>query len=182
MIGLNRLSWVLRGSAILVFGGMLAGCGGISPGDYVLYSVAEAGDTKSSGCFPGGFDPQTHSDTDDGVKDITWAITAGPNDEFYLEGENLQGEKSDSGYDFHETKVDVQYNDPVTKATKITTTTLTDVPITVDGETISGTKTVKVSVKCSGQCPPDGVPTCTTSTEFNGAKIDDVKLEHDPAK
>jgi hypothetical protein len=166
---------------------MLAGCGGISTGDYVLYKVAlNALPKKSAGCFgPDGPDPNTRFDTDDGVGVATWVITAAPNDEWVLNTgkASLSGQKADSGYDFHETKVDVTYDgDTLTSNTKHTDTDAVDIPVTLSGDDISGTITEKLTHKCAGtNCPVDGIPSCTITTDFTGSEIDDVTLYHDPA-
>jgi hypothetical protein len=182
MIRTNHLGWMASSIAVVCFGGLLIGCGGISPGDYDMYRVALSVTKLSSGCA--GADPNTQSDRDDGVTDDDWVITANPNSEYFLTTAkySLQGEKADSGFSFHETKNDVTYDtdDLSTTTTRTITTNAISIPITVDGASISGTITDRTTEACDGACNVAGSPSCSMTTTFAGTRIDNVTLYATP--
>jgi hypothetical protein len=181
----NALSSVIGAVALVGVGSMLGGCGGLGPGDYVIYKVAIEPGSKSSGCyFPAdGPDLNTKSDSTNARSSATWILTAGPEDQFFLDigSASLVGEATDDGYDFSLRDVDVQYDDPNdSTSTKRTTTTSTSISMTIDGDAVSGSATSKTSFKCSGpNCGNQAIPSCTISNDFTGSDITDVELQHE---
>jgi hypothetical protein len=195
----RKLSSVLFGLGLLSVSAASAGCGGMAPGDYIIYKVSASQPTQSASCyFPlEGPPPNDKSDSETGRYNALVTLTAGPDDAFYLDvgdvGEligitnvtTIAGVATDDGYTFNQKNVNVEYAGPnggdVTKA-RYTTTDVVDVVVTVDGNSISGTATWSHSEKCSNSAdcaatPPK--PTCKTTTSFAGSELQDVELQHE---
>lgn len=188
----RKLSSWLCALGLLGFGAATAGCGGLAPGDYIIYKVSASQPKESASCyFPlDSLPPNKKSDSETGRYNALVTLTAGPDDTFFLDVSELDGVEgfssiagtaTDDGYTFNRKNVDVDYPEAedVTK-TRITTTTILDIAMTVDGNAVSGTTTWSHSVKCtnSGACPPP-TPTCKATTEFVGSELEDVELKHE---
>ncbi|MCC6525319.1 MAG: hypothetical protein IT373_21880 [Polyangiaceae bacterium] len=168
----------------LGLGGATAGCG-FGPGDYAIFQVALEEQSRSSGCYypDQGPSPNEMFDSSDLVSTDTWILTAGPNDQFYLSSNvaDLAGVETDDGYKFSASSVDVDFDGNVTTGTKRTEWRTLDVNVIVDGKAISGDSVSTTSYECVGTTCGAPIPSCTVTTSFTGAEIDDVDLEHDPA-
>jgi hypothetical protein len=186
----RKLSSWLCALGLLGFGAATAGCGGMAPGDYIIYKVSVSKPKESASCyFPlDSLPPNEKSDSETGRSNALVTLTAGLDDAFYLDVDELvegfssiAGTATDDGYAFNRKKVDVEYpeGEDVTK-TRITTTTIVDIAMTVDGNAVSGTTTWSHSVKCtnSGSCPPP-TPTCKITSEFVGSELQDIELKHE---
>jgi hypothetical protein len=171
----NWMRWVVKGGALI---GLCAaipaiGCGGIGPGDYVIYRIALSEPSLSGDCSSDSEDSSTFRDSQ------TFILYAGPNEKFYLDAGQgtLEGSATDEGFKFSGKSVDV---DDVPDQ-KQTTTTDVSVTVTVDGAAVSGTVTTKQTVTCTGtNCGGAGNFSCTQTSKFVGSEIHDVALEHDP--
>jgi hypothetical protein len=148
------------------------GCGGIGPGDYVIYRVAFAEAALTGDC----------AGNDDGDSSTfrnseTFVLYAGPNEKFYLDvGQvTIEGVVTDDGFKFSGESVDVDDNGAFTVTQRRTTT----ISVTVDGASISGTAVDDTSITCSGTGCPDN-DTCKSTVKFVGSEIKGVALEHDP--
>jgi len=163
----------------------LVGCGGISPGDYVIYRVSQAGDTdQSSGCFypDTAPTPGVASDSNTIRGSSTWIIYAAIDDKLYLDSGTftLEGAVTDTGYSFSGKTVDVSFdNDTDGTGAKRTDSVTTTITVTTDGDAISGTGVKKTSHACSGSTCGDKIPSCSETTSFVGTKVEDVELKHD---
>lgn len=155
------------------------GCGGIGPGDYVLYRVALSGPSNSSDCeLP--LDAQ--EDTSTIRQTATFVLYAGPEDDYYLDTGELtfEGAEKGDGYEFSGRSVDVQY---IGQTDKGTSTSAYTISVVIDGASITGTITTKTSTRYEcvdpTQCPQD--TSCTQTFDFIGTELEDVELQHDPA-
>jgi hypothetical protein len=186
----NGSSFLLRGTAIAgviasvvaVVGTSVSGCGGIGPGDYVIYRVSYGELSRSSGCYPDKEVPADEkSDSTTYRTGTSFILYAGAEDAFYLDtGEKtLQGTKSSDTYAFAGKAVDVEYSNPNGTGAKTTVTVTATVDMTVDGEAVSGKVTTKTTQKCTGSdaCPDDF--SCTESVDFVGMEVEDVQLFHE---
>jgi hypothetical protein len=178
-----RLTSVLGVLALAGAGSLLGGCGGLAPGDYVVYKVALDEPDKSSGCYypETGPDPNTKSDSSTARAAAIWTLTAGPDDVFYLDTGKavLEGQASDDGYTFDLKTVDVTYDNDDPALTKHTDTETVSLTMTVDGDAVSGSVTDKISHKCSGSNCGNPIPSCTSTTDFTGSEVGDVELKHE---
>lgn len=187
----NRKS-LLRGlaAAFAVAGvGVFAGCGGVSPGEYVFYRIASAETEKTAGCNGQADVPiDVASDSSTLRGSGTFILYAGNDDKIYLDTGKLtlEGAETDTGYGFAGKTVDVNFY-PMNDASgaKVTNTTSYSITVNVDGKTITGTSTVKTSGKCSGNnCDQEPARSaiflpCTQTNDFIGTEIDDVDLRYD---
>jgi hypothetical protein len=158
--------------------GASAGCGGLGPGDYVIYRVAVSNEKAGKDCE---IDDEDKDDSSTFKASDTFILYAGTEDAFFLDIGNttLEGEEEDDGYKFSAKSVDIDVlgGTPDDKVTRINTMT---VQMTVDGAAVSGKITRKTSLEyaCAGPCLPNS--SCTRSSEFVGSEIEDVELQHDP--
>lgn len=184
-MSLTRTSLSLLRGGVLLAGLALAavsGCGGIGPGDYVIYRVAFSDPEPTTGCFANGQIPPDTKDDSTTFRDTgTLILYAGKEDVVYLDtGKGtLEGKKSDNGYSFSGKSVDVSYSGP-NDDTKLTETTTVKIDLTIDGKTVSGKIDSSTSVRCTGNnCPMDLPSDCTQKSDFVGTEVDDVELKHD---
>ena len=193
MLSLRRTNRGPRAlSAGAVMGGMavasvmLIGCGGIGPGDYVIYRVAFSEQRQSAGCYPNGqIPPNVLEDSSTFRAADTIIIYGGMDEKFYLDaggGQTLAGVATDDGFSFDGSDVDVTYqglNDEV----KTTERLYTSIDVTLDGALIDGAVQMTHTLVCvapgtgCGAPPPDF--TCETSFDFVGTEVEDVQLKHD---
>jgi hypothetical protein len=172
------MRWVVRGGALLGLSAVVPaiGCGGIGPGDYVIYRVAVGEAALSGDCDDNPDDSSTFRDSS------TFILYAGPGEKFYLDaGQNgtLEGTASDDGFKFAGKSVEVE---DVGADSEQRTTTEVSVSLTIDGAAVSGVISGKQTIKFTC-ADPQGCPddfTCTSTSKFVGSEIHDVKLEHDP--
>jgi hypothetical protein len=162
-------------------GAALPACGGIDPGEYVVYRVASSSDDLSSSCDAGA---NIDDDSSSFRAAETMVLFAGEEGAFYLDvgGIALEGEmeSTDLGdeYTFTGATVDVEFSSPDGTGTKWTTTVRTTVHLVADGDMASGDTDEKTTVKCSGELCGDDEMSCTVSTDFVGTRVEDVDLEH----
>ena len=174
----------LWGSAVLAVlaGTVLGGCGGVGPGDYVVYRVSFSEIEQGSSCYPDKYvPPDVRSDSTTLRDSATFILYAGAEDKFYLDtgDSTLEGTQEGDKYSFEGKAVDVNYDTPDGQGSKRTSTLTTTIEMTVDGEVVTGSLTSKTSYKCSGSTCGQPIPSCTESGDFVGTQVDDLKLKHD---
>jgi len=172
----------LRGvaGAALLAGGV--GCGGIGPGDYVVYRIALGETETGSDCYGGGqlpTDPDGHS-TSIYTSD-TFILYATNDETFYLDTGviTLEGvEPSSDSYEFEGEIEDVTY---LGTNTTETDTTATRVELIVDGAVVEGIYEQQDSYECNGSmCSDSDIDTsCTLTTPFVGTEVEDVQIKHE---
>jgi len=170
---------------LTVAGALFAGCGGISPGDYKVYRLAVTQEDLSTGCYyPDGVPLNEKSDSSTFRDTQTVILYAAVEDKFYLNTgkKALEGTADGDKYTFEGKTVDVNYDSPDGTGNKRTDTTTITVEFTVDGSSVTGTETTKVSHKCSGQSCGNPIPSCTHTVEFVGTEVDDVELDYSVAE
>jgi hypothetical protein len=163
---------------------MLPACGGIGPGDYLVYRIAFQETELSTDCYMSGQIPVDQQDDSSSVYvSGTFILFVGADDSYYLDvgGTTLRGvDDGDQRFVFSGSSVDVNVggdeNDPTTTTTQIDTT----VTFNVDGEVVEGVFQRASSLSCMGpNCPDPPSSSCTETTPFVGGEVDDVRLEHD---
>jgi hypothetical protein len=156
-------------------------CGGIEPGDYVVYRVAFENESRSPNCYGGTPPPDEGQDTSTELTPDTWILYVGPDNKPYLDigTTTLRGELRGDEYQFDGQRVDVSINDDGMGNTQtITTSTTTHVGIIVNGASIKGSYEQTQLVQCSGNGCPE--PTdCTTTRALIGSEVEDVELQHE---
>jgi hypothetical protein len=160
----------------------ISACGGIGPGDYVVYRIAFQEPNRSEGCYANGQIPvNEQQDTSNQFIADTWILYVGANDKAYLDlgSTTLQGDESGGTYTFAGQSTDVeQYDDGNGGVERTETRTLaTDVTFNVDGKVADGVMNQTENFQCSGNNCPEPI-NCTTVTNFVGGQVKDVKLEH----
>jgi hypothetical protein len=171
----------LAGACALALGSL--GCGGIGPGDYVVYRIALQEPVRSDGCYANGQIPvNEQEDTSNQFVAGTWILYVGADDKAYLDlgSTTLQGDESGGTYTFAGQRTDVQYYDDGNGNIERTETrtVATDVTLNVDGKVVDGAMSSTENFQCSGNNCPEPV-NCTTVTNFVGGEVKDVKLEHE---
>ncbi len=161
----------------------LAGCGGIKPGDYIVYKVAASSEDQSSGCYGGTVPQDDKYDTSSFKAAGTFTVFASKDDKFYLDAGAagaLEGTLDADTYTFSGKQTDVNFSAPNGGGCKSTATITATITLTVDGNIVTGEAVTKASGKYSGTgCPSQAPLSCTKTTEFVGSEIDDVELKHD---
>lgn len=177
------ISLLWGGAALAALAGtVLGGCGGVGPGDYVVYRVSFSELDEGSSCYPDSHVPaDVKSDSTTLRSSGTYILYAGAEDKFYLDtgDSTLEGTKDSDKYSFEGKAVDVNYDTPDGQGNKRTSTVTTTIEMTEDGDVVTGTAKTKTSYKCSGQTCGNAIPSCTESGEFVGTKVDSIKLKHD---
>jgi len=155
-----------------------AGCGGIGPGDYIMYRVAVSTSKPGKDC---DVSENIKSDSSTFKASNTFYLYAGAEDAYFLDtGEvTLEGAEEDDGYKFSGKTVDVEFLGGA-QTDKVTQTTAVTIEMVVDGAAVSGKITSKASLTyaCTGPCPTN--ESCTQTSTFVGTEVEDVDLEHDP--
>jgi hypothetical protein len=170
----------------LVLGVFLGGCGGISPGQYVVFEIAESAPQKQSDCYGSMGEPADVEDSSTSINtNATWYIFAGSNNQLYLDTgmASLEGATSSNGYTFAGKTVAVMFTDGQTgTGDKNETVTAETVAITTSGNAVSGSDTSVNSTSCTpgmtGGCPNFMPTNCTTVTSFVGTQVNNVQLQH----
>lgn len=145
-----------------------------------MYRVALSAPEPGKDCI---LDDDDTNDSSTILTSETFILYAGPDDKFYLDvgSVTLEGTEDGDGYKFTGKAVDVEFLGGG-QGDKVTSTVSTTLTMTVDGAAVSGELTSKVviSYACAvpTQCPEGS--TCTRTTTFVGAEIEDVELQHDP--
>ena len=155
---------------------LLASCQ-VKPGEYRVYRVANEETMESNGCYPSPPGQDITGDSTTVRAGQTFAIYAADADTYFLDFEmiSLVGIRDANEYSFHGETVDVSTQAGPT----VTTTTIADVDVTIEGKTISGVSTVEITTNCSGMgCPDPANSVCTRTTEFQGSELKDVELQH----
>lgn len=175
------LAWLVVAGASAA----LVGCGGIGPGDYVVYRVAFSQEEQSAGCYPNGqIPPDVVEDTTSFRAAETVILYGGAEEKFYLDvsGETIAGVATDDGFAFDANSVDVSYeglNDEV----RTTDTRRTSIDVILDGAIIDGSVEMTHAFSCVGPGTSCGTPppdyTCVTTFDFVGTEVEDVQLKHD---
>src|SRR5262245_34813291 len=133
-------------------GATVGGCGGIEPGDYVIYRVSFGKMSQSSGCYsPAKVPPNEKYDSTTYRKSATCIMFAGQEDARYLDDgdETLDGTQSGDNFTFSGKTVDVNYSNTMGDGTgaKTTTSTVVTVEMTQDGNAVTGKATTKTTTK-----------------------------------
>jgi hypothetical protein len=173
------------GTTALLFtalAGLSMGCDSLGPGDYVIYRVAIAEGDQSDGCYFPLDDPPPNVKNDSSTlrSSANFILYAGADESYYLDlGQTtLEGTVDSDTYSFSGKIVDVEYTLPDGDGDKLTTTVTTSVNMTVDGNAVSGSLSVKTSFSCKGSTCGDKIPSCTVTNDFVGSEIDEIELEH----
>lgn len=162
----------------------LAGCGGIGPGDYLVYRIAFQDTARSADCFSSGQIPvDVQDDSSSLFVSGTFILFVGADDNFYLDigGATLRGTDSgDQQFVFTGQSVDVNVTGDESDPTRTTTTVDTNVTFNVDGAVVDGVFQRSSSFTCTGPaCPDPPSSSCTETTPFFGGEVEDVRLEHE---
>jgi hypothetical protein len=161
--------------ALIATASLLAlGLSCIVPGKYRIYRVANSKTASSPGCYPDGIPEDVAQDTTTFKTGQTFAVYAAGSGTFFLEmvyvgdGEfyTIEGTRSGREYTFEGTTVDVQ---PSSEPPVTVTETFT-VDLMIKGRKVEGTFTYD-------RRSTDG-EMCTRTTDFVGAEVKDVDLEH----
>jgi len=165
---------IAMGAAVLG----VAGCGGISAGDHIFYRLAFEATDSSPGCFPNEMIPDSVKDDTTSVRGgATFIVYAPSNEDLSLDTGSmvLDGEVTDTGYQFSGTTVDV--TNPVGDTVKLTTTTKISVDMTVSGATVEGTMKTVTDSTCEGSaCSGNPEAPCTRTNKFRGIAIDQADV------
>lgn len=175
----TSLRWILRSAAITALGALSMGCGGIDPGEYIIFRVAFSSPESKGDCAVG--DPNTDSDSSSFLSSSTFIIYAGLEDAYYLDASGqatLEGTADGDVYTFEGESNDINFSGPDGTGDKITDSNETDVELTIDGESVSGTSTSQQRRRCDGGCLNFAGFTCTTEAEFVGTQIEEITLEY----
>ncbi|NUP14095.1 MAG: hypothetical protein HOW73_49310 [Polyangiaceae bacterium] len=161
-------NWKSFTAAALATLAVAAGCG-MGAGDYETYRVAFSDSTLSESC---GADSEDSTTFRTGNTFLLYFVGTESGDIPYLDvgGSVLEGTETDDGYAFSGTSKDVEDNgDSVT-----TTTTTIDITLIPDGDSISGTQKVRVSLSCDGDCQGFDGFDCTGTSDFLGVVVDET--------
>ena len=153
----------------------------IMPGQYRVYRIANEETDSSGGCFPSTPGVDITGDSTTVRAGQTFAVYAADAETYFLdfEGFSLAGVRDGGDYSFTGEIVDVMLLGPMQDSTQ-TVTTVYDVDLTIAGKKITGSTVEEVRSECSGgmSCPNPASMVCTRTTEFQGAEIKGVELEH----
>lgn len=170
------------GAVAALLGTMFAGCGGLSPGEYVVYQVASTEQTQSDGCYQNSIVPPDVAFDSSSFRDgFTFVLFAGPEDTYFLDADDdiLEGTADGDVYSFEGESVNVEFSGPDGTGDKYESTSKTSVEITVDGSLVSGTVRTRTTERCTGTTCNPLPPDCSRTAEFVGIEVNDVKLKHD---
>jgi hypothetical protein len=163
------------------------GCGGVSPGDYIVYRVNVGVETLNDACyFPAEMPPEdVAQDSSSFRSSQTWVIYFAAGDETVLDaaGVALRGDKGGDGFEFSADQIDVSYVGIDQQEAKITAQTTIFVAMNTDGDAVDGTITSTTKTSCdfltaapsTGLC--EQVPDCVGTRPFSGVKLDGVNLK-----
>ncbi len=158
----------------------LTACGGLSPGDYIVYRIALQPAEQSADCFAGGQVPVNEQDDSSSLfTGATYVLYMGADEVPYLDtgSEVLSGSGEDDAYRFSGDRVDVNFP---TDEQRETMTLSIDIELNVDGEVVDGKRVDTQSFECSGPaCPDPPNQSCTTTRPFTGGEVSDVDLKHE---
>ncbi|MFO0550887.1 MAG: hypothetical protein U0271_21030 [Polyangiaceae bacterium] len=156
--------------ALTFVGAMVAACGGLGGGDHVTYRVASSRANYAGDCNT-QFDAGDSTTFRTGGTFMIYIVTEGDNDVPYLDvGTSvLEGSETDDGYTFHAEEVDAEDFFDST----VTTTTVLDVNVTMDGDSLTGDSTIVTTTACSGDCVGFEPGTCTATNDFEGVVVEE---------
>lgn len=171
----------LVAAATLLWGA--TGCGGIGPGDYIVYRIAMQETEMGTDCYVGGqMPPDTQDDSSSLYTSGTFILYSTADDTFYLDTGSftLKGmEVSDDTYKFEGVETNVEYIG-VGTTTRETTSNTKTVDFAVDGEVVDGTYREFDEYDCAGtSCPTPDHTSCTRTTPFVGTEVEDVQIKHE---
>ncbi|MCA9718255.1 MAG: hypothetical protein H6713_12385 [Myxococcales bacterium] len=154
--------------------------GACDTADYVTYRVASASSVQDANCYPDGVPDSIRDDSSSLRAASSLNVFEGPEDERFLEFADvaLAGSVVDGVYSFSGETVDVEYPTPELKTKQ---SAVHDISFTEDGKYITGTYTLTTTTTCTGptdQCDLIVQPTCTTTTEFTGSRVE-TELTHE---
>lgn len=170
------------GAVAALLGTMFAGCGGLSPGEYVVYQVASTEQTQSDGCYQNSIVPPDVAFDSSSFRDgFTFVLFAGPDDTYFLDADDdiLEGTADGDVYSFEGESVNIEFSGPDGTGDKYESTSRTSVEITVDGSLVNGTVKTRTTERCTGTTCNPLPPDCSRTAEFVGIEVEDVKLKHD---
>lgn len=156
--------------ALAFVGAMVAACGGLGGGDHLTFRVAASRANYAGDCNT-QFDAGDSTTFRAGDTFMLFIVTEGDNDVPYLDTGTavLEGSETDDGYTFHGEEVDVEdFFD-----SSVTTTTVADISLTMDGESVSGDVTIVSTTSCSGDCIGFEPGSCTATNEFDGVLVEE---------
>lgn len=170
------------GAVAALLGTMFAGCGGLSPGEYVVYQVASTETTESDGCYQNSIvPPEVAFDSSTFREGYTFVLYAGPDDTYFLNMQSLLLEGTADGdvYSFEGESVDITFSGPDGTGDKYESTSRMSVEVTVDGSLVNGTAKTRTTDRCTGTTCNPLPPDCTRTSEFVGIEVENVKLKHE---
>lgn len=170
------------GAVAALLGTMFAGCGGLSPGEYVVYQVASTEQTQSDGCYQNSIVPPDVAFDSSSFRDgFTFVLFAGPEDTYFLDADDdiLEGTADGDVYSFEGESVNIEFSGPDGTGDKYESTSRTSVEITVDGSLVNGTVKTRTTERCTGTTCNPLPPDCSRTAEFVGIEVEDVKLNHE---
>ena len=173
-----RTTLLCTGAAVAAACTVVGCSSGVDPGDTVVFRIAYADTELSSSCYNGNTPVNVRSDSSTLRKSGTLILFAGTQDQLYLDTGDvvLEGTGADKSYTFDGKTVDVDYTRPNGQGAKITATTTTHIEMTVDSDAVTGTRTDKKAIKCSGGTSNECVSiggSCTGTTDFVGTQVDE---------
>jgi hypothetical protein len=158
----------------------LTACGGLSPGDYIVYRIALQPAEQSADCFAAGAVPVNEQDDSSSLfTAATYVLYMGADEVPYLDtgSEVLGGSGDGDAYSFSGESVDVNFPMPEQRET---TSLSIEIDLEVDGEVVDGVRVDAQSFECSGPaCPDPPDQSCTTTRPFTGGEVADVDLKHE---
>ncbi|MCA9625586.1 MAG: hypothetical protein KC731_41475 [Myxococcales bacterium] len=158
-------------------------CGGIGPGDYIVYRIAFQESQLSEDCFAPAMIPVDEKDDSSSLfTSGTFILYVGADDTPYLDlgATTLAGTDTGGGaYQFSGDALDVSYQGDMQEI-RLENRTSIVVDLTVDGDLIDGQVSETQQQSCSGAtCPDPPSSSCTQVTPFVGGRVEDVQLNHE---
>lgn len=178
-----------RASALIVLGAAGLGCGGLGPGDYVLFRVAFSEQVEQTdGCFGvNGIPPNEELDQSNFRQSslfIIYGATEAGEDKLFLDtGEiTVEGYEKDDLFVFAGESTDVDFTEVNGGGDEHTTRIKLLINLSIDGTSMAGSVEATEIESCAGTTCALTMPdprSCVTKTPFVGTEIEDVELHHD---
>ncbi len=161
-----------------------SGCGGISPGDYLIYRVALSKPALSPECFADGMVPPNEAEDTSTLRNSgAMILYAGADDRYFLDfgTGTVEGTRLGDDFTFSARDFDVTIDGPMNEIRQ-TQEDIISIEFTLDGELIDGTLRNTQNTSCEGpmgSCPMPSNTSCTQTSGFVGTEVHDVDIEHD---
>lgn len=178
----GKLAWAHGAATCLGTAGLaLASCGGLSPGEYVVYRVSFAAADPAENCYGGGIPDDIADESSSYRTNGLFVLYQSVDDKLYLDMGSavLEGTADGDDYKFDGKRVDVTYLGPNCTGDRHIVTVSTEVEFTVDGAALTGTLVQKSRTECKGDCDNFDESSCTVTASFVGTEIEDPELRLD---